>query len=353
MSARKTTEAPWFALPMDVSEAAPVRRLCVILRKPEAWAHLFYAWVDCRRNNKRRTFIGADARDTFEDAARWHGRRGRLAAVAVEVGILRESGAGLYLLSEQEVMAGNDWTRVESPSVSDVPADKDAERRAKDRARKARNRTDKARNSSGHDAELPRNSADTSTDTADKSAADGRFTPVSASARTHETETKTETKTETEEQEHAPNSAAAQASLPTPPAKPDPTEAAITEVLEHWRDGVWVPTDGDPKVNIEGPKSEGRRKLIRPLLREGWTVERLKRVVDGAASDDWLMGRAPGAKQGGWTEVENVFRRNRLDAREKAATAPAPVRRKDNGPTPAGAFDALWGDPAGTEGVYP
>ncbi len=92
-------------------------------------------------------------------------------------------------------------------------------------------------------------------------------------------------------------------SAPTAPtrgkAKPSAADADIVAVFEHWRDIVWK---GRAVLNDQ------RRARIAARLAEGFTVDDLKRAVDGASKDDWLMGRDEKARQGGWRDVETVFR---------------------------------------------
>jgi hypothetical protein len=73
----------------------------------------------------------------------------------------------------------------------------------------------------------------------------------------------------------------------------------VVAVFEHWRDIVWK---GRAVLNDQ------RRARIAARLAEGFTVDDLKRAVDGASKDDWLMGRDEKARQGGWRDVETVFR---------------------------------------------
>lgn len=239
MSRRRATEAPWFPLPMDVAHAAPVRRLCVALRDPVAWGYLFHAWVDCRRNLPARVFVGAEAAECFESAAAWRGRRGRLASVAREVGILREVDGGLYLVSEQEVMAGADWTRVSSPAASDLPEDKAEERRRKDRERKARKAAeDRARKAAEEAAEFRGSSAEVPRKAAESSAENATLTPDSA----RETETKTKTETGKSEE---PSALQRASGSPTKP-NPDADDTGRQEAL--------------PGAGLQEPRAAARRK---------------------------------------------------------------------------------------------
>jgi hypothetical protein len=82
-------------------------------------------------------------------------------------------------------------------------------------------------------------------------------------------------------------------------ARPSAADADVVAVFEHWRDIVWK---GRAVLNDQ------RRARIAARLAEGFTVDDLKRAVDGASKDDWLMGRDEKARQGGWRDVETVFR---------------------------------------------
>jgi hypothetical protein len=83
----------------------------------------------------------------------------------------------------------------------------------------------------------------------------------------------------------------------------DPSPAAITEVLTHWRAAVEM-----PKAAIEGKAAEKRRLRVRARLAEGFTVADLKAAASHVVNDSWLWGRKQGARSGGWRDVETVFR---------------------------------------------
>lgn len=65
----------------------------------------------------------------------------------------------------------------------------------------------------------------------------------------------------------------------------------IREVFDYWK-----VTLGKRSDVVLG---KGRIDAVRARLKEGFTVERLKRAVDGCATDDWAMGRV--SKTGGKT----------------------------------------------------
>lgn len=79
--------------------------------------------------------------------------------------------------------------------------------------------------------------------------------------------------------------------------KADASENVLT-VLTYWRDKV-----GMPRADI---LAKPRTQRIARWLKEGWSVERLCLVVDGALKDGWLMGLDPGSK--GYRDVETIFR---------------------------------------------
>jgi hypothetical protein len=57
----------------------------------------------------------------------------------------------------------------------------------------------------------------------------------------------------------------------------------IREVFDHWK-----VTLGKRPNTVLGKQ---RVEAVRARLKEGFTVERLKRAIDGCATDDWAMGR--------------------------------------------------------------
>jgi len=342
---------PWIKLYASLPRHPKCFALDEATGRRRAWTHMVDLWTWAAEYAPTGDLSDLSDR-AIAKAAGWSGSASKFVAALETAGFL-DADRRLHDWDEhQAAHVELAEARVASPATSTDPADVAARRRAQAAERAARKRQrDAAAKSSvtERDASVTRN-ADSVTERDASRSVSVTERDESAPQRAR-TKKEREIKKETEKEEQTNPCVPAPAAGDVPSAKPDPTEAAITEVLTHWRDRVWVPTDGDPKVAIEGNKADGRRKLIRPLLGEGWTVERLKRVIDGAASDNWLMGRSPGAKPGGWTEVENVFRRSRLDAREKAASSPQ--RRNSNAPTPPGVFDALWGDPNGTEGVQP
>jgi hypothetical protein len=70
-----------------------------------------------------------------------------------------------------------------------------------------------------------------------------------------------------------------------------PLMEEIQDVFDYW-----VRRLGKRGDTVLG---EARIKAVRARLKEGFTVERLKRAIDGCETDDWAMGRAP--KTGGKT----------------------------------------------------
>lgn len=62
----------------------------------------------------------------------------------------------------------------------------------------------------------------------------------------------------------------------------------IYEVFDYWCRRLRLRSD-----TVLG---EARKKAVRARLKEGFTVHRLKRAIDGCERDDWAMGRAPKTK---------------------------------------------------------
>lgn len=58
--------------------------------------------------------------------------------------------------------------------------------------------------------------------------------------------------------------------------EPNPVEGEVTQVLHHWKQ-----TYDKPKSAITGPKAKSRRSRVRSRLSEGWTVDELKKALDG------------------------------------------------------------------------
>ena len=88
------------------------------------------------------------------------------------------------------------------------------------------------------------------------------------------------------------------------PAKgpPGPSACDVGAVLEHWRATLYPAANPAPKL------TESRRRRVRSRMAEGFTREQLQQAITGAFSDDWLMGRDPGSRHGGYRDVETVLR---------------------------------------------
>jgi len=97
----------------------------------------------------------------------------------------------------------------------------------------------------------------------------------------------------------------------TPVAKPDiqpslipstkPTEQKASDaqtVFNHWQ------TELMPKAK----QTDRRIARINARLAEGFTVEELVKAIDGAKKDDFLMGRDPKSRPGGWRDIDTVLR---------------------------------------------
>ncbi len=108
-----------------------------------------------------------------------------------------------------------------------------------------------------------------------------------------------------------------------PPPKPDPTAAQVVEVLEHWAAKLYP-----------GRKplfDDKRRKRVKARLAEGFTVERLKRAIDGSLRDDFLMGRRDGSPKGGYRDVATVLRdAAQVERLEAMCPTPGPSRPRND-----------------------
>jgi hypothetical protein len=74
----------------------------------------------------------------------------------------------------------------------------------------------------------------------------------------------------------------------------------VQVVFDHWKR-----TFGK---NANTLLNKSRRGRISARLREGYTPERLMRAIEGATRDDWLMGRAVGARAQGWKDLDTILR---------------------------------------------
>jgi len=54
--------------------------------------------------------------------------------------------------------------------------------------------------------------------------------------------------------------------------------------------------------------TDERVQRVLDRFAEGLTGDDCKAAIDGAAKDDWLMGRGPGAKPGGYRGIETILR---------------------------------------------
>lgn len=67
----------------------------------------------------------------------------------------------------------------------------------------------------------------------------------------------------------------------------DPVSADVRDVLDHWRVQMG-------KTSRTLTPADGKRaKAVRARLRQGFTVDRLKRAVDGCGRSAWHMGENP------------------------------------------------------------
>ena len=110
-----------------------------------------------------------------------------------------------------------------------------------------------------------------------------------------------------EPEEDAPSSPTLPGLSLEPTGNPEPGELPpkrrseaedVDDVLRHWAAESYH--GRPPKLTTK------RRKRVSDRLREGFTVEDLKLACDGAAHDDWLMGRKQGSP--GYRDVETILR---------------------------------------------
>ena len=70
------------------------------------------------------------------------------------------------------------------------------------------------------------------------------------------------------------------------------------QVFDHWR-GALMP---------RAKQTAKRIQRIKARLKEGFSPQDLCKAVDGALADDWIMGRDPKARPGGWRDLETILR---------------------------------------------
>lgn len=92
---------PWFKFRSAAPEEYEVHALCAQLG-PEADAYLFRLWAYCGRERVSGRFPGPGAELAVERAVRWRGKRGRLVAALLSVGLLVREGEDLVVASWQE-----------------------------------------------------------------------------------------------------------------------------------------------------------------------------------------------------------------------------------------------------------
>jgi uncharacterized phage protein (TIGR02220 family) len=92
-------------------------------------------------------------------------------------------------------------------------------------------------------------------------------------------------------------------------------DACEAEFFEHWTQKLWTPIHGTRKPKL----TQGRRKPVRARLREGFTLDQLKLVVDHVAVSEFMMGENDSGRA--YIEPEN-FLRNRAKAEQWLAAKP-------------------------------
>jgi hypothetical protein len=250
---------PWIKVCADLFDHPRAVDLGDELGRPMAWGHLVALWGWCAQYAPTGRVEARNVGRTVERAARWDGEPGAFVAAAVATGWLAlEDGAATVCGWDDHQRAHLDKAEKDRLRV--------AQKRASDVSRVCR-------------ATVARQSGDCLTTVAGE-----------------------KEKEKEREREEELSSGEPDAPPPLTPAKLE-READVTTVLAHWRERVDM-----PRAAIEGKAGEGRRKRVRARLAEGLSVADLCLVADGAARDDWLMGRDPKARPGGWRDVETVYR---------------------------------------------
>lgn len=98
------------------------------------------------------------------------------------------------------------------------------------------------------------------------------------------------------------------------PTEPPPSKPAV-EVFEHWRE-----------IMGKGPRAvfdDARRGAVEARLAEGYTVDELKRAIEGCASDPFNMGKNDRKKR--YDDLELICRKAaHVDRYMSGAPAPSP-----------------------------
>lgn len=284
------SDAYWQKVPLGLATtAAGIRFRRALGAGPLAHAYLVNLWGWCRQNNRRFVFAGELAAQHIADAADWRGSPVRFVRALQDAGFVVPKGHEL-VLTDPLVACKREWDAL--PSGTDPVHDPVPKSSRKGRKGNTKRTEPEHVEVVGSAQKAPE-------------------TPVSERARTRETENKTEKETKTSEvQEPSSGKPDTGGQLPlgntpsiVPP--PDAEQVAITTVLVKWREVA-----GMPKAAIEGKPAAERRKRIAARMKEGWTVPRLLVVLTGLSRNDYLMGRDPRGKPGGYRDVETVFRDN-------------------------------------------
>lgn len=329
--------APLFwPAPLAFDDSPAVLELQTLTGDPDAAIYALRLWHHARRCGFD-TLLSAGALERV--ATNGRPKKGRLLKALVEAGIVAPvESSNHYMIIPWQDCAVVEWTRP-GEDAADDDADTEPEEDAKERRRRL-DRERKLRKRSGHDADNSADSADSEADIsaveadtkrtdADKDPVNGRYSPR-APARATETETQTETDTETSEDQKP----FVGLQNPTPdlfgdaprqdaPSKAELEERTITEVLTEWRTA-----SGMSRAHIEGPMAKKRRTRIRARLREGWTLDDLSLACIGMTRDAFLMGTDPRSKDGGYRDVETVFR-DASQVERLIALAKGDVPKKD------------------------
>jgi len=81
--------------------------------------------------------------------------------------------------------------------------------------------------------------------------------------------------------------------------KGKPSAESVTTVFDHWREVLW---------KGRAVLDDKRYTRIVARMAEGFSVDDLKAAATGATYDDHIMGRSASSREGGFRDIETVFR---------------------------------------------
>lgn len=297
---------PWIKVFSDLSDHEKSRKLAGLLGDPRAYTHVIDLWFWASQHQPDGD-LSSTPDEMIGIGARWYDKPAKFAVALRQAGFLDADGKL------------HDWNEVQEPHVR---------RREKERERKAKQRAMSRGQGAGQEDIDGDCHADKAQDKTQESASGHADFPADPPLRVRDlksSELKELKEPLSGKPDVGPPSEAISVEQPTPrplianlPPGRAKHDGAITEVLEYWR----LRTE-QPLAHIDGPRAKPKRKRVGDCLKRGWTVPRLKLVIDGVANSDFMMGRKPDNPET-HILVENVFRNDEkmLGWEEKASSPP-------------------------------